>query len=288
MFPSLFKNVNVTDFHCNTCELAKHYRVSFPLSNSRSSKPFSLIHTDIWGPSRIPNISGARWFVSFIDDCTRTTWLFLMKEKSEVSNIFQFFYKMINTQFGVSIKRVRSDNARDYFNHILSHFFQKEGVIHESSCVDTPQQNGVAERKNRHLLNVTRALLFQNNVPKSFWGEAVLTAAYLINRMPSRVLGYQSPINVLSKFFPDFNNSCKLPPKIFGCVSFVHIHNHNRGKLDPRALKCVFVGYSITKKGYKCYHPNTRKIFTSMDVTFVETESFFSKTKSLSSGGECF
>ena len=126
---------------------------------------------------------------------------------------------MINTQFRVSIKRVRSDNARDYFNHILSHFFQKEGVIHESSCVNIPQQNGVVERKNRHLLNVTRALLFQNNVPKSFWGEAVLTAVYLINRMPSRVLGYQNPINVLSKFFSDFSNSCKLPPKIFGCVS---------------------------------------------------------------------
>ena len=137
MFPSFFRNVNVTNFHCDTYELAKHHRDSFPLSNSRS-KPFSLIHTDIWGPSRISNISGARWFVSFIDDCTRTTWLFLMKEKSEVSNIFQFFYKMINTQFGVSIKRVKSDNARDYFNHILSHFFQKEGVIHESSCVDTP------------------------------------------------------------------------------------------------------------------------------------------------------
>ena len=105
--------------------------------------------------------------------------------------------------------------------------------------------------------------------------------------MPSRVLGYQNPINVLSKFFLDFNNSYKLPPKFFGCVSFVHIHNHNRGKLDPRVLKNVFVGYSITKKGYKCYHSNIRKIFTSMDVTFVETV-FFSKTESLSSGGECF
>ena len=138
---------------------------------------------------------------------------------------------MINTQFEISIKRVKSDNARDCFNHILSHFFQKEGVIHESSCVNIPQQNGVVERKNRHLLNVNRVLLFQNSVSNFFWGEAVLTAAYLINRMPSRVLGYQNPINVLSKFFLDFNNFCKLPPKIFGCVSFVHIHNHNKGNL---------------------------------------------------------
>ena len=274
MFPSLFKNEDVSSFHCDTCEIAKHHRLSFPLSNTRSTRPFSLIHTDIWGPCRISSISGAKWFVTFIDDCTRTTWLFLMKEKSEVSSIFPMFHKMICTQFGSLIKRVRSDNARDYFNQILSSFFQKEGIIHESSCVDTPQQNGIAERKNRHLLNVTRAILFQHKVPKTFWGEAVLTAAHLINRVPSKVLNNQSPIAALSVFYPDFNVSCTLSPKVFGCVAFVHVHAHQRGKLDPRALKCIFVGYSNTKKGYKCYHPPSKKFFTSMDVTFVENEPY--------------
>ena len=119
-------------------------------------------------------------------------WTLGQKEKSEVSNIFPVYYKMISTQFGVSIKRVRSDNARDYFNKILSPFFQK-GVIHESSCVDTPQQIRVAKWKNGNLLNVTRALLFQNNVPKSFWGEVVHTSAYLINHMPSKTLNLKVP-----------------------------------------------------------------------------------------------
>ena len=161
MFPHLFQGLDISEFHCDICELAKHTRVSFPISNSRSSLPFHLIHSDIWGPSTIPNVSGARWFVSLIDDCTRVTWLFLLKQKSDVGIVVPNFHSMVQNQFGVKIKSFRTDNARDYFNQILSPYFQSQGIIHESSCVNTPQQNGMAERKNGHLLNTTRALLFQ-------------------------------------------------------------------------------------------------------------------------------
>ena len=275
MFPSLFDNLKPEMLHCEVCQLAKHHRVSYPLSNNKASFPFQLIHTDVWGPSRVPNISGARWFVSFIDDCSRVTWLFLMKNKSDVSTILPVFLKMINTQFGEKVKIIRSDNGTEFFNLTLGSFFQKEGIIHQSPCVDTPQQNGVAERKNRHLLDMTRTLLFQNKVPKSYWGEAVLTAAHLINRIPSRVLDHKEPILVLTKFFPQVPQPNSIPPKIFGCPAYVHILAHQRSKLDARALKCVFIGYSPTKKGYKCYHPPSRKFFVSMDVTFNETQSYF-------------
>jgi hypothetical protein len=182
---------------------------------------------------------------------------------------------MIKTQFDVRITRFRFDNAKDYFNRTLSPFFQKEGIIHESSCVNTPQQNGIAERKNGHLLDVTRALLFHKSVPKQYWGEAVLTAAHLINRLPSPILDFKSPTEILTTFFPHFKISNNLIPRIFGSVAFVHIHSPNRGKLDPRAIRCIFIGYSSTQKGYKCFHPSTRKFFVSSDVTFVENESFF-------------
>ena len=134
----------------------------------------------------------------------------------------------------------------------------------------------MAERKNRHLLECTRALLFQHNVPKSYWGKAVLTSAYVINRIPSRVLGFKSPLETLSQFYLDIRSSFNLTPRIFGYTSLVHVHSHNRGKLDPRALKCVFVGYSAIQKGYKCYHPSTRKLYVSIDVTFVENKPYFS------------
>jgi hypothetical protein len=105
---------------------------------------------------------------------------------------------MINTQFEIGIKHFRSDNAKDFFNQNLYYYFQKRGIIHKSSCVNTPQQNRIAERKNGHLLACTRAFLFQNNVPKYFWKEAVLTAAHIINRLPTKVLDFKSPMQVLS------------------------------------------------------------------------------------------
>ena len=134
----------------------------------------------------------------------------------------------------------RSDNVHEYFHTFLSQFFDDHCIIHQSSCPHTPQQNGVAKRKMRHLLKVTRALKFHMCVPKSYWSDAILTACHLINRMPSTVLGGQIPYTVLSPDAPLFH----LRPKIFGCVCYVHILGPGSEKLDPRSIKCVFLGYS--------------------------------------------
>jgi hypothetical protein len=120
---------------------------------------------------------------------------------------------MIKNQFGVSMKGIRTDNDRDYFNQILSPYFEKEGIIHQSSCVNTHQQNGLAERKNKHLLKTTR----ENQVPKHYWRETILTSSYLINTIPSRVIGFKSLLNYLSKKFPKNNFYSKIPSRIFEC-----------------------------------------------------------------------
>ena len=185
--------------------------------------------------------------MTFVDDHTRVTWVFLMKEKSEVGHIFQTFNLMVQNQFNSKIQVLKSDNAKEYFTSSLSTYLQNHGIIHISSCVDTPQQNGVAERKNRHLLEVARALCF----PNYFWGEAILTATYLINRMPSRVLTFQSLRQLFLKQFPHTRAaSSDLPVKVFGCTAFVHVYPQNRSKFAPRANKCIFLGYSPTQKGY--------------------------------------
>jgi len=160
MFPSLFTKESVESFKCDVCQIAKHHRATYPSGNTKSVNPFDLVHSDVWGPASSSSISGAKWFVTFIDDCTRVTWIFLMKEKSEVFNLLVRFFHMIKTQFGKSIKHLRFGNGREYINRDMSKFFSENGV-HEFTCVDTPQQNGVAERKNRHLLEVTQTLLFQ-------------------------------------------------------------------------------------------------------------------------------
>jgi hypothetical protein len=153
---------------------------------------------------------------------------------------------MIQTQFQTQIKLVRTDNGTEYFNNILGDYFKKHGIIHQSSCSDTPQQNRIAKRKNKHILEVARALMFSTNMPIRFWGDAALTATFLINRMPSRILLFHTPLETLTTYFPRQKLGTTLPLKVFGCIAFVHIHSHARTKLDPRARKCVFMGYSPT------------------------------------------
>lgn len=153
--------------------------------------------------------------------------MFLLQNKSDVSDVFPKFFYTIKNQFGVNIKRLMSDNGKEYFNHVTS-FCQKEGIVHESTCVKTPQQKGIAERKNGHLLDQIRAPLFHQNVPKYLWGKAVFTSTYLINRLTSRVLRFKSPMNVLSSFYPNFSISSNLKPIVFGCVSFVHVHSQDK------------------------------------------------------------
>ena len=208
--------------------------------------------------------------------------MYLLKEKSEIESVFQNFYTMVLTQFQEKIKIVRSDNGKEYLYKILRNFFLEKWIVHQSSCKDTPQHNGVAEKKNKHLLEVARALLFSKNVPKYLWGEAILTATYLIDRMPSRILNFQTPLNFFKTLNPISRLTSKIALKVFGCIAFVHNHEHGRGKLDHRARKCILVGYAPTQKGYKCFDPISRKMFMTMDVTFFEDKPFFFKS---SSGG---
>ncbi|CAL9004389.1 unnamed protein product, partial [Prunus brigantina] len=121
---------------------------------------------------------------------------------------------------------------------------------------------------------VARSLKLDMSVPHHLWGHAVFSATYLINRTPSRVLDCKIPHDVFGDHVSPVSVS-KLPPKVFGCVAYVHVYSHQRSKLDPCALRCVFIGYSSTQKGYKCYHPPTQKVHVTLDVTFYEEVPYY-------------
>ena len=163
LFPSLFKDKNPKFVQCEICQFSKLVRNTYPNQPYKASYPFSIIHIDIWWPSKVNNVSRARWFVSFVDD-HRTTQIFLMKEKSKAGPIFQNFNSMVQTQIQV----LRTNNAKEYFHSILKEYLLNNGIVHQSSCVDTSQQNRVAERKNKHLLKVIKSLMFTTHVPKHF------------------------------------------------------------------------------------------------------------------------
>lgn len=130
LFPSLFIKCDVSSFKCDVCELAHSHRVSFPPSLHKSSVPFMIVHSDVWGPSKIATLGGARWFVTFIDDCTRMTWVVLLKNKSDVCSAFQKFHRMVLTQYHKQIQVLRSDNGKEYVNVVLQSFLTAHGIIH--------------------------------------------------------------------------------------------------------------------------------------------------------------
>ena len=262
------------DYKCDTCIKAKSQRVSYPVSLNKTNTPFALIHSDVWGPSPIPTSSGHRWFVIFVDDCTRMTWLYQLKTKDEVFTIFQAFHAMVQTQFSSKIKILRSDNGGEFINKRFQAYFQQHGLLHETSCSQTPQKNGVTKRKNWHILETSRALLLGAMVPSCHWGDAVATAVYLINRMPSKILHFKTPLQILSTHI-SLPSILMLPPRIFGCVAFVHLHKNKRTKLDPCAVRCLFLGYGLHKKGFRSYDPTTNRTYITMDVTFLESETFY-------------
>ncbi|KAA0032653.1 Beta-galactosidase [Cucumis melo var. makuwa] len=137
--------------------------------------------SDVWGPSKVTTSYGKRWVVTFIDDHTCLTWVFLISDKSEVTSTFRNFYHIIKTQFNVKIAILYSDNDRKFQNHTLNEFLSSKGVVHQSSCAYTPQQNGVAERKSRHLLEVSRSLMLSTSLPSYLGDDVVLIAAHLIS-----------------------------------------------------------------------------------------------------------
>ena len=174
-----------------------------------------------WGPSKVSTLSGSHWFVNFIDDCTRMTWLCLMKTNDEVNLLFQIFHKMIETQYNTKLQVLRSDNGGEYQSSNLQKYLEGHDTIHQTTCSNTPSQNRVSKRKNRHLLEVVQASLIVAQMSISYWGEVVTFATYLINRVPSSSLDFQTPLQALTDVVIALN-ILNLPLHIFGCVAFVH------------------------------------------------------------------
>lgn len=238
-FPYIKVNKN---YICDFCYMAKQARLPFHDSITLSSKPFDLVHMDIWGPLNTVSLQGFKYFLTIVDDYSRNTWIYLLKTKSDARPCMLKFIQHVQTQFDSKIKIIRTDNGQE-FN--MPSFYDLHAIIHQTFCVETPQQNAKVERKHRHLLSVTRALLFHSKLPTIFWSYAVCHAVYLINRLPTPTLNHKSPFEMLTGSPPTF-----LDLKVFGCLVYASTLTQNRTKLDSRARKCIFLGYQPGTKGY--------------------------------------
>ncbi|XP_071708446.1 uncharacterized protein [Rutidosis leptorrhynchoides] len=184
---------DLKDKPCDVCHKAKQTRETFPLSDHKSEKLGDLIHFDLWGPFRVQSREGYKYFLTIVDDFSRAVWVFMLKSKDEVYTNICNFVAILENHFNAKVKILRSDNGTEFINNKMSDYTARKGIVHQTSCPYTPQQNDIVERKHRHLLNVARALMFQGGLPLNMWTECVLTACYLINMTPSSVFAGKTP-----------------------------------------------------------------------------------------------
>jgi hypothetical protein len=172
-------------FDCSVYKFGKSKTLSFPSHGSRAAKCFDIVQSDVWGISPVISHARYKYFVTFIYDFSWYTWVYFLRVKSEVLYVFQTFVAYIENQFSTGIKMLRSDSGGEYISHEFHDFLHHKGIVSHHSCPYTLQQNGVAKRKNRHLLDVVCTLLLESSIPSKFWVEALSTEVYLINRLSS-------------------------------------------------------------------------------------------------------
>lgn len=172
---------------------------------------------------------------------------------------------MLKTQFEVKIKTIRTNNKGEFFSTRFQNLLKEQGIIHQKTVPYTPQQNGVVERKHRHLLKLARSLMIEASLPKKFWSYSLLMATHIINRLLSSILKWRTPYELLYKREPNYSLL-----KIFGCLSYATNVSPHKTKFEQRAYKCIFIGYSLRHKAFKLYNLDTEQVIVSRDVIFYE------------------
>lgn len=249
---------------CVTCAEGKLCRTKFKLSKTTTSNVGELLHTDVNGPMETSSIGGRKYILTVVDDYSRYVDTYFLREKAEVPEKLIAHIKRLERSMDKKVKVIRSDNGTEYVNSKLSKFCEDNGIQHQRTAPYTPQQNGVAERFNRSLIEKAKCLLFDAQLPKCYWAEAVNMAAYLLNRILSSVTG-KTPYEMYEGQSLDLSEL-----KMFGSPVMVWVPKEKRRKLDKNGLRMIFVGYDPNTKGYRCSDPSTRKMMISRDVRFLD------------------
>ncbi|MCO5568445.1 hypothetical protein L7F22_022144 [Adiantum nelumboides] len=250
---------------CEACIFGKMSRTKFPRSTHRTNQPLELVHSDVFGPLPIKSLTGNSYVLLFMDDYSKYTIIFFLKHKSETFHCFQRYHNLTERQTSHALKVLRTDNGGEYLSHEFRDYFLQHGILHQLTIAHTPQKNGAAEWKGRSLFNSSRSMLQVAALPQSYWEEALATACYLQNRLPSRTLPNLTPYTRWTGEKPDLSHI-----RIFGTPCYSWVQPVHRNKLDSRAERCLLVGYGerFGVKAYRLYNPTTRKFLFSRDVIF--------------------
>jgi transposase InsO family protein len=258
--------VSCRDGVCAGCVLGKHHRDSFDKRASwHASGPLQLVHSDLCGPLSSPSFSGCKYFLTFIDDFSRRTWVYFLKLKSEVFDKFLAYKALVEKQSGHQIQKLRTDNGGEYVNNNFTSYCTTQGIQMQHTVPYTPQQNGVVERKNRTLKEMANCMIQSKGLSLKYWAEAINCANYIVNRTPTKALKNITPEEAWTKIKPDVSHF-----RVFGSIAWAHIPDEKRKALQPKSEKCIFVGYSEDVKGYRLLQPHCNEIILRRDVKFDE------------------
>lgn len=210
---------------CEHCIMGKSKKLSFNLGRHDTKDILGYLHADLWGsPNTTPSLSGKQYFLSIIDDKTRKVWLMFLKTKDETFDKFCEWKSLVENQMNKKVKVLRTDNGLEFCNVKIDDHCKAHGIERHRTCTYTPQQNGVAERMNRTLMEKVRCMLNESGLGEEYWAEAAAAAAYVINRSPSFAIDHNVPEELWLNRKPGYKHMRK-----FGSVCFVH---HNQGKLN--------------------------------------------------------
>ena len=230
---------------CHPCVMAKHSRDPFPHSDSKSTQPLQLVHMDVCGPLQVPSLGGTRYFATYLDDYSKLSIIQPIARKSDVTPITRDILTFLETHCGHQVKAVRTDGGGEYVNKELDSFFAEKGIAHQQTVAYTPQQNGKAERLNRTVLERTRAMLEDSQLPEELWAEAAVTACYIRNRSPAHGEA-KTPWELFHGTKPDVKML-----RTFGATAYALVPEQRRQKLDNKSVPGRMVGYAPNTKGYR-------------------------------------
>ncbi|CAA7059582.1 unnamed protein product [Microthlaspi erraticum] len=248
---------------CEDCIYGRAKRVGFTLAQHDTKEKLEYVHSDLWGAPSVPfSLGRCQYFISFIDDFSRKVWVYFLKTKDEAFGKFVDWVNLVENQSEKKVKTLRTDNGLEFCNNLFDDFCKARGIQRHRTCAYTPQQNGVAERMNRTVMEKVRSMLCDSGLPKRFWAEVTHTAVVIINKTPSSAINFDRPDKKWSGKPPVYSYLRR-----FGCVVFIHTDD---GKLSPRAKKGVLLGYPSGVKGYKVWLLDEKKCAVGRNIIFQE------------------
>nr|KAJ0227036.1 hypothetical protein LSAT_V11C100049630 [Lactuca sativa] len=265
---------------CAACEMGKQIRKSHPTRiNTKIVEALELLHIDLCGPSAIESIDGSKYILVIVDDFSRFTWVFFLKQKSNATPKLKMFIKKVEVQLKKTVRNIRSDNGLEFKNKDFEDFLAYKGITHNFSAPYTPQQNGIVERRNRSLCEAARTMLSYASLPLYFWVDAIAAACYTQNRSLLNKRFSITPYEILNNRKPNVKFF-----HIFGSRCFIFNSKENRNKFDVKADEGIFLGYSLSSKAYRVLNKRSKRIKETYYVTF--DDNYMKKVQRTESASE--